>query len=126
MVTATASYGKAGIEVFTDKNSRSFKGTLMAVLGEEEFRAAKIRRLNDGRIFLVPLKNLSKKSLEYVEGKSLPPMSNKSEPLSSPLAIKRNDRDELPHAPLWLKDGITGYARISRRMGHGDWREHPY
>ena len=35
MVTATASYGKANIDMFADKNSKSFKGALMAVLGEK-------------------------------------------------------------------------------------------
>ena len=94
---------------FTDKNGRSFAGSFIQVVNDGGVRKAKIRRMNDDRIFLVPLMVLAKESLEYVE--------RKSATLITSLEIRRKEVANLPKHPPWLMRGMNWLCTNQHKDG---------
>lgn len=111
--------GAQSAKMFTDKNGRTFKGTLMEVMERNGERGAKIRRFSDGLIFLVPIEKLSEESRKYVEGASFGLIKGEPPSLSSHLMIGGNNENDHPHAPSWLKRGIKWLCE--NQSGDGMW-----
>jgi hypothetical protein len=117
LCTTLSLFGAKGAKVFTDKNGKTFKGTLMEVIERADERGAKIRRFSDGRIFLVPLDKLSEESRKYVEANSFTLATGLTQTLSSHLAIGGNVENDYPEAPPWLKKGIKWLCKNQSRDG---------
>lgn len=110
-------FGVKGVKVFSDKNGRTFKGTLMDVIERAGERGAKIRRFSDGRIFLVPLSKLSEESRKYAEANSFTLANGQTQTLSSHLTIGSSNENDYHEAPSWLKKGIKWLCKNQSRDG---------